>query len=138
MTDDPSSEETDLTITGTGGGGGGDSTPFAVAAFTCVTTGASSEGQSLIGASSSGVTQVFRVEDGLYRVTLSANQPASVFKRAECSVVVAGYGIYETGVVSISPNFVSSGTTIYVYVRQAGGTTNFDNNQQVMIRLFAY
>lgn len=140
LTDDPANDETDVTITGTGGGGGGggDTTPFAVAAFTSVNSGASSEGQTVIGASSSGVTQVFRVEDGLYRVTLSAAQPTSAFKRAECAAVVGGYGIYETGVVSIPPNFVSSGTTIYVYVRQAGGTTNFDHNQQVMIRLFAY
>jgi hypothetical protein len=136
MTDDPANDETDLTITGTSGGGG--DSPFAIATFTASNSAAPApEGQTLNGGASSGVSGVYRSEDGIYRITLTANQPTSLFKRVEVATVSSGYAVYAAGVVSFG-GFVSSGTTIYVHVQQAGITSNFGDGQQVQLRLYAH
>lgn len=136
MADDPGSDETDVTITGTSGGGG--DSPFAVATFTVSNSAAPApEGQTLNGGASSGVSQVYRSEDGIYRITLTANQPTSLFKRVEVATTSGGYAVFNASVVSFG-SFISSGTTLYVYVQQAGGTSNFEHGNQVMLRLYAH
>lgn len=109
--------------------------PWAVASFWDPGT-ASPVDCSIVSGSSSGVHGVYRAEDGLYRVDLLSAQPAGSFKRVAHAVIASGTGIiFETGIISNS-TYRTTGTNVFVYVRQAASTSNFETNHPVMLRLF--
>lgn len=108
---------------------------FAVAAFWEPGNAGTPSGCTLISGSSSGVGEVYRSQDGLYKIGLSSAQPSGSFKRAVFAQMVDGYLAYSINVLS-NATYRSTGTNVFVYVTAAGGTSNFETNNPVMLRLY--
>jgi hypothetical protein len=108
---------------------------FAVAAFYDPGSAGTPIGCTLISGSSSGVYDVYREENGLYNIGLTSAQPAGSFKRVAVAQMVDGYLAYSINVMS-NATYSTSGTNVFVYVTAAGGVSNFETNNPVMIRIY--
>lgn len=91
----------------------------------------------LISADSVGVIGVYREEQGLYRIDLQSNQPVGSYKRVEQAHISDSTGLlYESGVIS-NATYSTSLTNVFVYVRQAGSTSNYGTNHPVYLALYS-
>ena len=108
---------------------------FAVASFYDAGSPGTPSACTMVSGSSSGVYGVYREEDGLYRVDLLSTQPSGSFKRATPAQIATGYLAYTINVMS-NATFRSTGTNVFVYVTAAGGVSNFETNNPVMIRIY--
>ena len=129
---------TGLTMTGTTVSAtvaAGDTPPFAIASFTYVSdVDSDGEAQTLDAGNSSGVSAVFQVAAGtIFRITLASGQPASPYKRVGVATIAPSEEVFRASVINQDPDYLSSGTTIYVFV--AGGVFE---GQQLMLRIYSY